>query len=269
MLVVLLCALCVYYLLQRQDHLQADITAALQHDIAVKFDEQNKKLEVQGKLLSDSASARATVDYIAHRNWLQRLLSSEARKQEQQYQQILSSIPPVIQHELAITGAKPDNIAHIGVQIDSLDVLVEIGKDADFKRGYLKLQHDSSGHEYYRLHLYADQIDIVEVRTAETPDGLQYSYVTAKSKLTGQIYKTQQQLFPIVDERSGFRFAPWLELGVAKNLSDSRIKGGLMSWRFTEADNPHYDRYELNIGNLEVLTGGDYKIYLLDMRMNF
>jgi hypothetical protein len=247
---------------------RTEYDAEMLKNLNAKFDEQNKKIEIQGKQLSDSLSSQATINYISSQSAIKRLFSKEARDQQEEYNKVLNSIPEVIKKELNKTGENIDNISHIGVQIDSLDVLVEIGKDANFKRGYLKLEKDSTGKEYYHLHLFSEEIEIVEVRTEPAEDGREYSYVTAKSKLTGQVYKTKQTVFPIVNNKSGFRISPWVELSITNNIRNSTASAGLISWRIGDTGSPFYSKYEINLGKLQV-GFDDIKINILDFRINF
>jgi hypothetical protein len=268
-LVVVFCILLYFGITNKANQIKDDLATALSNNIDIKLNEFNKKLEVQGYTLSDSMSSLATVHYLQHQSWIKSLFSEEARQQEAQYKEIIKNIPPVIAAELTKLNEKPDNIAHIGVQIDSFDVLVEIGKNAEFKRGYLKLEIDSTKKQFYHLHLYQDELEIVEVRTEPQSDGIEYSFVTAKSKLTGQIYKTKQNLFPIINTKTGFKISPWLDLSIAKDLKNSYAKVGLLSWRLGTTNSLYYQKYELNLGSLEASFAGNVKIYVIDFRMNF
>lgn len=258
-----------FFLKSRNDELKEDLIRSVRDSVAIKMNQEYDKLELQGHSLSDSMSSQATVAYIAHQSFIKQLFSDEAKKQEAKYQAILSTIPKVIKDELDHTGENVDNIAHIGVQIDSFDVMVEIGKNAEFKRGYLRLEKNANGKEFYHLHLFPEEIEVTEVRTKQHEDGKWYSYVEAKSKLTGQVFKTEQNIFPVIDSQSGIRFSPWIEGTITTNYKYSQAKIGLLTWRHGDTGDPLFKKYEVNVGELGLNLSGDVLINIISFRANF
>ena len=165
---------------------EADATVRrMQEGFNVQLNENAKKVELLGQQLGDTKTYIASTKYLTDPNFFVKLFSSDARTQKRMYDSVMALIPDVVRKEFDRVKEKPKEIGVTNVVIDSVLIEVKVGNSVRFARGSLTYKPDSNA---YALHLYKDVIEITDVRGDVHEDGFLLQTVTARSKLTGQVF---------------------------------------------------------------------------------
>jgi len=168
--------------------IQNGMVNAVQNNLSVQYNDLAKKLEVQGQRLDSNGTYLAQVQYLSDPGFFTKLFSKEAREQAKFRDKILSSIPDVVKESFKKYDQKPAEVGVTQVLLDSAYFEVRVGNSVKFARGALTYRVGPDTIPYYSLELYADTLEIQDVRSTPQEDGTLLSIVTAKSKLTGKQY---------------------------------------------------------------------------------
>lgn len=170
---------------------------------------------LQRKLDENSEAIEASAKSIPSPNLFQRLFNTELNKTRNE---ILSSIPEIIQEELESKDLDVESTASIDLQVEG--DTIRFPADQEYIEGYwgsLKLIDDQEGVEpYFELTFVPIDIGIEEIRTIEDPAiGQQRVFITATDKRNGNEINITSTNFNFIEERStGFRFDPQFSTGI-------------------------------------------------------
>ena len=177
----------------------------LKNGFNVQMNDNAKRVEMLGQQLGDTKTYIASTKYLTDPNFFVRLFSSDARTQKHMYDSVMALIPDVVRKEFDRVKEKPKEIGVTNVVIDSVLIEVKVGNSVKFARGSLTYKPDSNA---YALHLYKDVIEITDVRGEVHEDGFLLQTVTARSKLTGQVFDVTTSRNFVNWEKSPWDWAP-------------------------------------------------------------